>query len=429
MSTKKYLSLEEAADFLRMRPDELLRLRERQEIRGFSDRGTWKFKGSDVEELQRKLQPDSSPEVPMLTDDESVHSSSHSKSNSDSDVRLVFDEEPPAASDDALPLGPISDSDVQLLGDDLKPVSDSDVRLLDSGADIPVGPVSDSDVKLLDSSDSDVKLVRPGSGSLIDDDDSALGGDLGGSLFGGDSDLRLGDESGVKLTPGSSGIQLSRPADSGILLEGASSLKLKDDAQSSSIKKKSPVGDDKLGATIPLMEVGGDDGDRTDPEVPMLFDEEESYALGPLSDATQAESSVVLFDDDDEDPVAAAVNRETDSSLYDLDASDDEADELEVDDDIFGDDEELEELDAFETDDEDFSEEFAAGGSQEFVGGPRPTLAVEPEMGVGAFSLIAVSCLVLMVGAIIGADLLRVVAASGSGVDSGGIIDMVGGLF
>ncbi len=48
---KKYLTLEEAARQLGMKPDELVRLRERSEIRGFADRGTWKFRSEDVEEF------------------------------------------------------------------------------------------------------------------------------------------------------------------------------------------------------------------------------------------------------------------------------------------------------------------------------------------------------------------------------------------
>jgi len=66
MSTKKYLSLEEAAQQLGMRNDELNKMREQGQIRGFADRGTWKFKVEDVEELGRTRQADSDPELPMF---------------------------------------------------------------------------------------------------------------------------------------------------------------------------------------------------------------------------------------------------------------------------------------------------------------------------------------------------------------------------
>src|SRR5688572_1265328 len=65
---KKYLSLDEASSRLGMTNEQLIRLREQGEIRGFADRGTWKFRVEDVEELSRTRQPDSSPEVPLLDD-------------------------------------------------------------------------------------------------------------------------------------------------------------------------------------------------------------------------------------------------------------------------------------------------------------------------------------------------------------------------
>src|SRR4029077_10419419 len=153
---KKYLTLEEAAHQLGMAPDELVRLRERSEIRGFADRGTWKFKSEDVEEFARSRDADSSPEVPILDDDSSKGSSSdfgsstvlgdsgtrrgigrHNKT-SDSDVRLLLD--------DALVPG-AKDSDPEVVLSRLGS-SDSDVRLTDD-----VGGVVDS------GSDSDVKLI------------------------------------------------------------------------------------------------------------------------------------------------------------------------------------------------------------------------------------------------------------------------------
>jgi excisionase family DNA binding protein len=53
-TVKKYLSLEEAARWLGLPPDELVRLRERGDVRGFADRGTWKFRLEDVEEYVRR---------------------------------------------------------------------------------------------------------------------------------------------------------------------------------------------------------------------------------------------------------------------------------------------------------------------------------------------------------------------------------------
>ncbi len=108
--SKKYLTLEEASSFLRIAPSELNKLRERGEIRAFSDRGSWKFREEDVENLSRSRQADSNPEVPLLPatpsssefvlgDDEEMsdeptifRSKPKSSSASDSDIRLMLDD-------------------------------------------------------------------------------------------------------------------------------------------------------------------------------------------------------------------------------------------------------------------------------------------------------------------------------------------------
>ncbi len=265
MSPKKYLSLEEAADLLKIKPDELIRLREKGDVRGFADRGTWKFKSEDVEELKRRRQPDSAPEVPMMSDDDdlsrqpTIITKGRSGAASDSDVRLVPDDKMRAkltGSSAEIPTLGDSDSDVRLAGavtrelpsdSDVQLVTprtadsdsdvkiadtDSDVRLSDSDSDVRLAPPSpsDSDVKLVErgrkkrSSDSDVTLLPRGGQKAREEsplfDDSPLSGsesvlmeDVGLGLT--DSDIRLG--SGIA---GDSGIALSSPADSGILLEG-----------------------------------------------------------------------------------------------------------------------------------------------------------------------------------------------------------------
>ncbi|MBI1347557.1 helix-turn-helix domain-containing protein [bacterium] len=283
MAAKKYLSLEEAAQLLGVRNDEVMRLRERGELRGFADRGTWKFKSDDVEEAKRRRQPDSNPEVPLIDDDSALEDSDSdvkfSPSMSDSDVRLIGRDDLKAqltGSSGDIPVFPAkkgSDSDVRLVtsgGDvakgtdsdsDVKLIkpkagdekitlsdSDSDVRLAapnklplhDSDSDVRLAAPgsrltdSDSDVRLapMPGSDSDVKLVDPsgiqkGSGMSALPDMDALDLDLSDSvLLDDDSGIALQADSGIRLTGDSSlrlsnesGIQLRRPADSGILLE------------------------------------------------------------------------------------------------------------------------------------------------------------------------------------------------------------------
>lgn len=286
MADKKYLSLEEAASMLKIKTDELIRLREKGEIRGFGDRGTWKFRSVDIEEFVRRRQPDSDPDVAIMDDEEddvgrqaTVIRKGRDPA-SDSDVRLVMDEKMKGrltGSSDELPVmdPEKSDSDVKLIGDSgpaLKPDSDSDVKLVNpkpdsdsdvklvdpskkltdsdsdvrlahSDSDVKLVPVSDSDsdVKLIDqaprkkktdpSSDSDVALLpthkeedEPGSALFDDDPGITLPGDSGIQLAG-DSGIKLMGDSGIRLTE-DSGIQLQQPLDSGILLEGDSGLTL-----------------------------------------------------------------------------------------------------------------------------------------------------------------------------------------------------------
>ncbi|MEI6539081.1 MAG: helix-turn-helix domain-containing protein [Planctomycetota bacterium] len=64
---KKYLSLEEAAGLLDMTTEQLMKVREQGEIRGFADRGSWKFREQDIDEFQRSRQADSSPDFPIMT--------------------------------------------------------------------------------------------------------------------------------------------------------------------------------------------------------------------------------------------------------------------------------------------------------------------------------------------------------------------------
>lgn len=276
---KKYLSIEEAAVQVGIKVDELNRLREAGDIRGFADRGTWKFKPEDVEELARSRQADSDPAVPILGgDDEPLLVGEGSSvivgregegssvilsdeeddvgqqptiirkeesglggiSASDSDVRLVLDEsltedstpdvtvpktkEKESDSDvrlvDDSPPGDDSDSDVQLVSD----ASDSDVVLVDPDSSVKTGDDSDSDVKLVgDKSHSDIVLEGPSSDVGSDSDIKLIGSDVGTErdvpLVASDSDKSAAlPDSGISLEAGDSGIALEGADDSGISL-------------------------------------------------------------------------------------------------------------------------------------------------------------------------------------------------------------------
>src|SRR5579871_283606 len=220
---KKYLSIEEAARILGLEPKELNRLREKGEIRAFADRGTWKFRHDEIEELSRSLHADSDPEVPIgdyrnfgqaarsgeIDLDESLSSSSEvafvdedslregdstvvrgtplDDRSSDSDVRLIVDSKPDSGTKKGGAITPDSgdsDSDVRLtpdLDDADDSGSDSDVKMVETESQSSIrltqpaselqDPGSDSDVQLTSAkdssaslSDSSVRLVSSGSG-------------------------------------------------------------------------------------------------------------------------------------------------------------------------------------------------------------------------------------------------------------------------
>lgn len=271
---KKYLTIEEAAEILGVETSDLTRLREKGEIRAFADRGNWKFRQDDVEELSRKRQADSDPDVPLFkapaksepADDdlggtfvfddvgtsEGGSDSSITLGNetdeiignqptivrkgglddlmgSDSDVRLVFDDSlMPDSNDDSANLQN-SDSDVRLITTDNSKDSgsDSDVKLVPDKASVRTPSKSDkgsdSDVTLIGkkNDDSFTLDLEPSDGSFV------FGGESSGIALGGFADedtsdsgitLELSGDSGISLDTGDSGIALD-PGGSGISLE------------------------------------------------------------------------------------------------------------------------------------------------------------------------------------------------------------------
>ncbi len=60
-----YYTLEEAARILGMAPDQLSQMAQRREVRAFADRGTWRFRTQDIEELGRQKGLASDPELQL----------------------------------------------------------------------------------------------------------------------------------------------------------------------------------------------------------------------------------------------------------------------------------------------------------------------------------------------------------------------------
>jgi excisionase family DNA binding protein len=175
----KYLSIEEAVEILGIPQDQITRLREAGELRGFADRGTWKFRTEDIEEFARTQQADSSEDGGLGAQDllpiDDDFNSQGTTSLLDDDDEVSADQptllQPSVDDEPLLLIDDVSDSDVRLVIDaELEPEnlgeSDSDVRLvLDED---PMLGASDSEVQLVSNpqatddmvgSDSDVKLV------------------------------------------------------------------------------------------------------------------------------------------------------------------------------------------------------------------------------------------------------------------------------
>ena len=153
--SKKYLSLEETAVALGVSRDELIRMREKGDIRGFADRGTWKFREEDVQQVRRSRQADSDPDVPMFIDE------------GDDSAIMIGDE--------------VSEQPTIITkGHDPLSSSDSEVKLMGTIAeDIPVGMSSETEVRPVSlDSDSDVKLMGAADSGVIGfalDPESELG--------------------------------------------------------------------------------------------------------------------------------------------------------------------------------------------------------------------------------------------------------------
>jgi excisionase family DNA binding protein len=457
---KKYLSLEEAAARLGVTRDELVRMREHGEVRGFADRGTWKFRVEDVEDLARSRQADSSPDVPLLADDSGpLIVGERGQSRSDSSTILADDAaaggedlgEQPTVIRKKGDVQKTSDSDVKLAGDlsdsdsDVrlvserkgkpKPTSDSDVKLIGADSDSEItlaaedGMGSDSDVRLVpepaskqgsdsdvqlidhkqaadDSSDSDVALIGGSDSAVALDLDrgaqaSVLSDDGGSVLDTGDSSMLLAD-SGISLESGS-----------GVALRPDSSIKLADEegitlAPSESGISLEAVGDsgisledsDEFAGTVPMMNaLPHDSVEETKFEIPSLGDDDSAFDL--QAGGSGEETSVLELQDSGETTL--------DDAVFDLDegegAEAEAADELEVAPDVLGEDDELEELDVFDADEGLFEE---SGASQEFAAPiAGRAVALEQEWSGGLVAGLAVSTVLLLLATIVSFDLIR----------------------
>ncbi len=425
---KKYLNLEEAAAQLGMEKDELNSLREGGDIRGFADRGAWKFRLEDIEELARSRQPDSDPSIPLMSGDEddgfgsavlgdedqsesviaedevgeqatvirgSVHDEEDSPaelSSSDSDVRLVVDDGDDLQLDSEPELVAVvddSDSDVRLTDDSsLDLGSDSDVKLVDSDSEpdfeiLDMDSGSDSDVKLvaddgeLSGSESDVALVGDDSFDLGSDSDVALIADESGdsSILAEDSGISLASDSGISLAgPLDSGISLETADESGISLvdEDSSGISLEGDDTGSDISitadsgiSLEPFDVEDVDKTVSMMPVSDDKNATL--EIPSLDDDDDSSF--DLSDSNADTSVLMLNEEGSSEGSSGSVILDSDeddgeSAIFGED--DDYASDDSMSDVFDEDDDDFDDI--YDADDDDFDDSFQSGESHaEFV--------------------------------------------------------------
>jgi excisionase family DNA binding protein len=201
-----YYTLEEAARLLGMAAEELSQMAQRREVRAFADRGTWRFRTQDVEELARQRGHSSSAEVqldepPKAKASDSPRPKSAAKAPA---APEVFDFSLESSPSDQVEIGQEVIAEAPAAGKKggsksggpksppPQPGSDSDVRLVPEGSGIDLQVSSDSDVKIVDdsvpSSTSDRKKKSSG---------PAAGKDSGVRLVSADVD----SDSDVKMVP------------------------------------------------------------------------------------------------------------------------------------------------------------------------------------------------------------------------------------
>jgi len=235
LMASKYINIEDAARRLSISVEELNRKREKGDIRAFSDRGTWKFKSEDIEELARNLEPDSGFDIPssdiirdndLVLDEPTTEGSQVILEEDMGEMPTVISKQPPNEP-------PSSDSDVRLVVD---PTLESDWKSASSedkagrSDESSLGEVSDSDVRFVDASMSD---VTPTPIRMSDTSDDVLEGDESDDRWAGisDSDVRLASmddpqgnsDSDVTLEEDEAVLELQEDPDEDVLIGNSDS--------------------------------------------------------------------------------------------------------------------------------------------------------------------------------------------------------------
>src|SRR5438128_1312421 len=175
-----YYTLDEAARILGMAIEDLSHMAQRREVRAFADRGTWRFRTQDIEELARRRGQGSNPDLPLGEaprpqphDTPTARTSPEPKDEGIFHFGLGTDTEqvdlgqelgselssssPPPGTKTGGKSGPKSPGSKSPTP---KPGSDSDVRLVPDGSNVVFEVSSDSDIKLVDDAGSPAKSEK-----------------------------------------------------------------------------------------------------------------------------------------------------------------------------------------------------------------------------------------------------------------------------
>jgi excisionase family DNA binding protein len=161
-----YYTLEEAAGLLGITSGDLKQLARKGEIRSFQDRGTWRFRIQDIQELARRTGKGSDPELPLgetpspkPTDSPAPKSPTHKKKTGDDVFGFSLDS---GKGDMSVDLAADADAQVGKKGSKKSSSkkntvaqaagSDSDVRLVPDGSHAGISVPVDSDVKVVQDS-------------------------------------------------------------------------------------------------------------------------------------------------------------------------------------------------------------------------------------------------------------------------------------
>src|SRR6516164_2829798 len=136
---QQYYTLEQAAQILRINPEDLKEMARKKEIRAFQDRSGWRFRAQEIDEMARERGYGSDPELPL-------GEAAKAKAGDSGGGKDVFNFSLETDESDEVPLGKDPASSGARSGGGSrktgtsksppKASSDSDVRLVMDGSDV-----------------------------------------------------------------------------------------------------------------------------------------------------------------------------------------------------------------------------------------------------------------------------------------------------